>query len=291
MSAVTDHFRTVFGEEPEDVWESPGRVNLIGEHTDYNGGLVLPIALPQRTYAAARRRADGILRLSSTAGRRLGDDVLGLLTQGGQRGARVVVGQQPEAEQVAGGSGDSAFEGGRAREACPDRYGRVDRDVQASYEVARLAQRPQHARGVPSPAIRHPGRDVVEGDLGDAATGGRAEPQDPVGAATRGSVRALRQCDRQHEAAVVVGVLADEVHPTRRLPDTLGLLAEDGAEVVDDSAHGCPFGLLISRHCTARCSGTSAPTRFALSMPQNAPKPARLVDCPRANRVTTRVEP
>jgi len=68
MSAVTDHFRTVFGEEPEGVWESPGRVNLIGEHTDYNDGLVLPIALPQRTYAAARRRADGILRLSSTAG-------------------------------------------------------------------------------------------------------------------------------------------------------------------------------------------------------------------------------
>jgi galactokinase len=68
MSAVTDHFRTVFGEEPEGVWESPGRVNLIGEHTDYNDGLVLPIALPQRTYAAARRRADGLLRLSSTAG-------------------------------------------------------------------------------------------------------------------------------------------------------------------------------------------------------------------------------
>src|SRR5665811_2323888 len=67
MSAVTDHFRTVFGEEPEGVWESPGRVNLIGEHTDYNGGLVLPIALPQRTYAAARRRADGVLRLTTTA--------------------------------------------------------------------------------------------------------------------------------------------------------------------------------------------------------------------------------
>ena len=67
MSQVTDHFRAVFGEEPEGVWESPGRVNLIGEHTDYNGGLVLPIALPQRTYAAARRRADGILRLTTTA--------------------------------------------------------------------------------------------------------------------------------------------------------------------------------------------------------------------------------
>jgi galactokinase len=68
MSTVTDHFRTVFGEEPEGVWESPGRVNLIGEHTDYNEGLVLPIALPQRTYVAARRRADGQLRFSSTIG-------------------------------------------------------------------------------------------------------------------------------------------------------------------------------------------------------------------------------
>ncbi len=68
MSTVTDHFRSVFGEEPEGVWESPGRVNLIGEHTDYNNGLVLPIALPQRTYAAARRRADGQVRMSSTFG-------------------------------------------------------------------------------------------------------------------------------------------------------------------------------------------------------------------------------
>jgi galactokinase len=68
MSTVTDQFRKVFGENPEGVWEAPGRVNLIGEHTDYNNGLVLPIALPQRTYAAARRRADGLLRLSSTAG-------------------------------------------------------------------------------------------------------------------------------------------------------------------------------------------------------------------------------
>lgn len=68
MSTVTDHFRTVFACEPEGVWESPGRVNLIGEHTDYNQGLVLPIALPQRTYVAARRRADGHLRFSSTIG-------------------------------------------------------------------------------------------------------------------------------------------------------------------------------------------------------------------------------
>ncbi len=51
-------FRSHFGGQPDGVWEAPGRVNLIGEHTDYNAGLVLPIALPQRTYAVARRRDD-----------------------------------------------------------------------------------------------------------------------------------------------------------------------------------------------------------------------------------------
>ena len=55
----------VFGRPPEGVWSAPGRVNLIGEHTDYNDGLVLPIALPHRTYAACSPRADGLLRVHS----------------------------------------------------------------------------------------------------------------------------------------------------------------------------------------------------------------------------------
>ena len=42
-----------FGREPQGSWSAPGRVNLIGEHTDYNSGLALPIGLPQRTYALA----------------------------------------------------------------------------------------------------------------------------------------------------------------------------------------------------------------------------------------------
>ncbi|AEG43596.1 galactokinase [Isoptericola variabilis 225] len=50
---------------PDGVWSAPGRVNLIGEHTDYNGGLALPIALPHRTYVALRRRDDDVVRLAS----------------------------------------------------------------------------------------------------------------------------------------------------------------------------------------------------------------------------------
>jgi galactokinase len=60
-------FREVYGQEPDGVWAAPGRVNLIGEHTDYNDGFVLPLALPHTTRVAAARRDDGVLRLYSTA--------------------------------------------------------------------------------------------------------------------------------------------------------------------------------------------------------------------------------
>jgi galactokinase len=51
-------FHERFGTEPAGVWSAPGRVNLIGEHTDYNDGFVLPFAIPMRTTVAARP-ADG----------------------------------------------------------------------------------------------------------------------------------------------------------------------------------------------------------------------------------------
>lgn len=53
------------GQEQVPVWAAPGRVNLIGEHTDYNAGLCLPIALPHRTYVAMRPRPDSVVRLAS----------------------------------------------------------------------------------------------------------------------------------------------------------------------------------------------------------------------------------
>ena len=60
MSAVCveEYFLRSYGHAPEVRVSAPGRVNLMGEHTDYNGGRVLPVALPQRTHVAASRRID-----------------------------------------------------------------------------------------------------------------------------------------------------------------------------------------------------------------------------------------
>jgi galactokinase len=63
--SAADLFTKTYGGRPAGVWSAPGRVNLIGEHTDYNAGLCLPIALPQRTYAACSPRDDGQLRIAS----------------------------------------------------------------------------------------------------------------------------------------------------------------------------------------------------------------------------------
>ncbi|MFI1362822.1 galactokinase [Streptomyces griseochromogenes] len=62
---VRERFAELYGAEPEGVWAAPGRVNLIGEHTDYNDGFVMPFALPHRATAAVARRTDGVLRLHS----------------------------------------------------------------------------------------------------------------------------------------------------------------------------------------------------------------------------------
>jgi galactokinase len=62
MSAA---FEREYGAPPTAVGRAPGRVNLIGEHTDYNAGLCLPVALPHATYAAVSPRADRLVRIRS----------------------------------------------------------------------------------------------------------------------------------------------------------------------------------------------------------------------------------
>ena len=61
VAVVTDlpDFASLFGRRSETSAAAPGRVNLIGEHTDYNGGFVLPTPVPQRTRVELARRSDG----------------------------------------------------------------------------------------------------------------------------------------------------------------------------------------------------------------------------------------
>ncbi len=58
-------FRQLYGDTPTVCASAPGRVNLIGEHTDYNGGYVLPTVIPQRTQVWLRPRSDRIVRAQS----------------------------------------------------------------------------------------------------------------------------------------------------------------------------------------------------------------------------------
>jgi galactokinase len=70
---IKSKFEELFGKEGEiKAYFAPGRVNLIGEHTDYNGGHVFPCALTIGTYAVARKRDDNKLRFYSINFERLG---------------------------------------------------------------------------------------------------------------------------------------------------------------------------------------------------------------------------
>jgi len=63
----TSGFAATYGLSPDVVWSAPGRANLIGEHTDYNDGFVLPFAITERTTAAAARRDDDTLAVTTSA--------------------------------------------------------------------------------------------------------------------------------------------------------------------------------------------------------------------------------
>ena len=65
VEQIRADFAKIFGVEADHTFFSPGRINLIGEHTDYNGGHVFPAAISLGTYGAARKRDDQILRFFS----------------------------------------------------------------------------------------------------------------------------------------------------------------------------------------------------------------------------------
>jgi galactokinase len=72
-------FSRVYGREPAVAWRSAGRVNLIGEHTDYNDGFVLPLALTRATTVSAAARDDRVLRVVSAQRR---DDPVSIALDG-----------------------------------------------------------------------------------------------------------------------------------------------------------------------------------------------------------------
>lgn len=65
MVGVRAELARRYGAEADVVGRAPGRVNLIGEHVDYNSGPCLPVALPHATYAAVARRGDDVVRIAS----------------------------------------------------------------------------------------------------------------------------------------------------------------------------------------------------------------------------------
>ncbi|WP_445395158.1 galactokinase [Streptomyces sp. LE64] len=65
VDTLTHAFERLYGRAPAGVWAAPGRVNLIGEYTDFNEGFVMPLALPHTVVLAAAPRTDGVLRLHS----------------------------------------------------------------------------------------------------------------------------------------------------------------------------------------------------------------------------------
>lgn len=68
---IFETFNEVFKRTPQVIAASPGRVNLIGEHIDYSGGLVLPFAIEQRSLVAMCKRRDRRINIASVQGRRL----------------------------------------------------------------------------------------------------------------------------------------------------------------------------------------------------------------------------
>lgn len=65
VRSLREAFLERYGSEPDGVWSAPGRLNLLGEYVDFNGGACFPTPLPYRTLIAGRLRRDGILHAES----------------------------------------------------------------------------------------------------------------------------------------------------------------------------------------------------------------------------------
>ena len=63
VDSIRDQFERHYGIHPRLIVRAPGRVNLIGEHTDYNDGFVSPVAIDRATYVAARPRDDNLVHV------------------------------------------------------------------------------------------------------------------------------------------------------------------------------------------------------------------------------------
>ncbi len=86
VAAARDRFAELYGRRPQGVWSAPGRVNLIGEHTDYNDGFVFPFAIDRRTVAALALREDRTVRVASSSSDRAAETTLSGLGPGAGRG-------------------------------------------------------------------------------------------------------------------------------------------------------------------------------------------------------------
>lgn len=86
VGRVRDTFRERTGHEPEGIWVAPGRVNLIGEHIDYNDGFVLPVAIDRQVVVAAGRRPDDRLAAVSHQADGVVDVTLDAIGPGGPGG-------------------------------------------------------------------------------------------------------------------------------------------------------------------------------------------------------------
>jgi galactokinase len=92
VDSIRARFIELYGSRPR-VFSAPGRVNLIGEHTDYNDGFVLPMAIDRRTFVAASPRDDRTIRAASTdAGGRIEFEIGGEYSSGRDRAKRAIWG-------------------------------------------------------------------------------------------------------------------------------------------------------------------------------------------------------